>query len=85
MFYLLYKIFSKNLSDQSIILASFGISGLLFSLNYVLPLIFFGHIGMCLYYFDRDEEGVAEDEEEEDFDDYVVTERRLKSQATSFS
>jgi hypothetical protein len=60
-FYLLYKIFSKNLSDQSIILASFGISGLLFSLNYVLPLIFFGHIGMCLYYFDRDEEWVADE------------------------
>jgi hypothetical protein len=87
-FYLLYKIFSKNLSDQSIILASFGISGLLFSLNYVLPLIFFGHIGMCLYYFDRDEEWVADEEEEdedEDVDDYVVTDRRLKPQAPSFS
>ncbi len=52
--YLLVKIFSKRLSSQSIILTAFGISGLIFSFNYVLPLIFWGHVGMCLYYLEKD-------------------------------
>lgn len=53
--YLLIKSFSKNLSIQSIILIAFSISGLVFSFNYVLPLIFWGHVGMCLYYLERKE------------------------------
>ncbi|MEJ7913676.1 MAG: O-antigen ligase family protein [Chitinophagaceae bacterium] len=84
-FYLLYRIFSKNLSDQSIILASFGISGLLFSFNYVLPLMFFGHIGMCLYYFDQDKEAAELDEvdEDEDDDEYEVLPSTLQPGAQS--
>lgn len=52
--YLLIKAFSKKLSVQSVILIAFGISGLVFSLNYVPPLIFWGHIGACLYYIEKD-------------------------------
>jgi len=81
-FYLLYIIFSKKLSDQSIILASFGISGLLFSFNYVLPLIFFGHVGMCLYYLDKDKEEANEDDT--DTDEYEVVSSKIKSKPESF-
>ncbi|RYY55549.1 MAG: O-antigen ligase domain-containing protein [Chitinophagaceae bacterium] len=59
LFYFLYKIFSKQLGYQSIILISFGISGLLFSFNYVLPLIFWGFAGMALYYIRKDSEAPA--------------------------
>ena len=52
--YLAIKAFSKNLSGSSIILIAFGISGLVFSLNYVLPHIFWVMIGMCLYYLEKD-------------------------------
>lgn len=71
LFYLLFKIFSKRLSPESIILCAFGVSGLVFSFSYVLPLVFWGHIGMCLYYLERDSnaakeaEEVSEEEEEE--------------------
>ncbi|MEJ7736455.1 MAG: O-antigen ligase family protein [Chitinophagaceae bacterium] len=52
--FLLIKLFSKKLSQQSIILASFCVSGLVFSLSYVLPLMFWGHVGMCLCYLEWD-------------------------------
>lgn len=54
--YLLCKAFSKKLTDKSIILIAFCVSGLVFSLNYVLPLIFWGHAGMCLYYLEKDKQ-----------------------------
>ena len=66
LFYLVVKAFSKRLSPESIILISFGISGLVFSFSYVLPLVFWGHVGMCLYYLDRDRRNVLEEEEEEE-------------------
>ncbi|MEJ7769098.1 MAG: hypothetical protein WKF89_14870, partial [Chitinophagaceae bacterium] len=53
--YFLVKVFSKKLSENSIILISFGIAGIVFSFNYVLPLIFWGHVGMCLYYLEKKE------------------------------
>lgn len=53
--YVIVKAFGKNLSDQSIILVSFCLTGLLFSFNYVLPLIFWGHLGLCLYYIEKDD------------------------------
>ena len=49
-----YKAFSKKITEQSIILISFCLSGLLYCFNYVLPLIFYGHIGLCLYYLEKD-------------------------------
>ena len=52
--YLCIKIFSKKLSEQSIMLCAFSISGLLFSFNYVLPIIFWGHVGLCLFYLEKD-------------------------------
>ena len=50
----------KNLSQESIILVSFCLTGLLFSLSYVLPVIFFGHIGLCLYYLEKKKSSHAE-------------------------
>jgi len=52
--YLLVKAFSKNLSAASIILIAFNLSGLVFSLNYVLPLIYWAMVGMSLYYLEKD-------------------------------
>jgi hypothetical protein len=50
---ILIKVFTKKLSQEAIIMVSFCLSGLLFSLSYVLPLIFWGHVGLCLYYLER--------------------------------
>jgi len=54
LFYLTVKAFSKKLSLESIILIAFSISGLIFSFSYVLPLVFWGHVGLCLYYLEKD-------------------------------
>jgi hypothetical protein len=63
LFYLTVKVFNKKISQESIILIAFSISGLIFSFSYVLPLVFWGHVGLCLYYLEKDE--VVEQEEEE--------------------
>lgn len=52
--YIAYKAFSRKLSEQSIILISFCLSALLYQFNYVLPTIFWGHLGLCLYYIEKD-------------------------------
>ncbi len=44
----------KNLSNRAVVLIPFCISGLMFSLNYVLPFVFWAHAGMCLYYLERE-------------------------------
>jgi hypothetical protein len=54
LFYFLYKIFSKKLSTESIIIMAVCICGLVFSFNYVLPLVFWAHVGLGLYYIERD-------------------------------
>jgi hypothetical protein len=54
--YLCYKAFSKRLSEESIMLIAFCAAGLIFSFNYVLPLVFWGFVGMCLFYLDKDKE-----------------------------
>ncbi len=56
--YLLIKAFGKNVSGNSAILISLGIAGLVFSFSYVLPLIFWGHVGMCLFYLEKDKETI---------------------------
>jgi len=66
LFYFIYKMFSKRLSHESIVLISFCLSGLVFSFSYVLPLIFWGVTGMCLYYIERQPEN---DDEEVQFID----------------
>lgn len=53
LFYLSFKAFSKKLSRESIVLIAFSIGGLVFSFSYVLPLIFWGHVGLCLYYLEK--------------------------------
>lgn len=55
LFYLIYKAFSKKLRPEAVMLIPFCISGLLFSFNYTLPIIFWGHVGMCLYYLEKQE------------------------------
>jgi len=52
--YLLIKAFSKKLSQQSVILIAFCVSGLIFSLSYVLPLVYWGVVGMCFYQLEQD-------------------------------
>ena len=65
--YLGYKGFSKNLDPKAIILIAFSLAGLLFSLSYVLPLVYWGVIGLALYYLERKE---PEQEAEEEFDEF---------------
>jgi len=52
LFYILVKAFFIRPSPALVVLLPFCISGLLFSFNYVLPLVFWGHVGMCLYYLE---------------------------------
>lgn len=46
---------------------AFSLAGLLFSLSYVLPLVYWGVIGLALYYLERKE---PEQEAEEEFDEF---------------
>lgn len=51
--YLAFKSFSKRLDQKSLVLIAFSLSGLIFSFSYVLPLVFWGVVGLCLYYLER--------------------------------
>lgn len=55
LFYIGFRAFSKKISDQTIILISFCLSGLVFSLSYVPQTVFWGHVGLCLYYLGKDD------------------------------
>lgn len=48
--YILVLSFQRNRSEQFTVLAAFCLSGFVFSLCYVLPLMFWAQAGMCLYY-----------------------------------
>jgi hypothetical protein len=81
-FYVLYlgwKGFSRNLDSKVIILIAFSVSGLLFSLSYVLPLIYWGVIGLALYYLERSEK---EPEEFSEFDDYEEIQEEERRELT---
>ncbi|MFC4141202.1 O-antigen ligase family protein [Pedobacter mendelii] len=67
--YLAYKSFSKNLDQKSIILIAFSLAGLIFSFSYVLPLIFWGMVGLCFYYL----EARPENEEFEKPEHIIIT------------
>lgn len=69
--YLCWKAFSKRLSEESLMLIAFCTAGLIFSFNYVLPLVFWGFVGMCLFYLDRDKE-----EEEDDLLEYEMVDTK---------
>ncbi|HEX8314192.1 MAG TPA: O-antigen ligase family protein [Flavisolibacter sp.] len=58
--YFCFKALSKKLSEESIMLIAFCMAGLVFSFNYVLPLVFWAFVGMCLYYLDKDKEVEAD-------------------------
>jgi hypothetical protein len=56
-FFPLYSIarkLRKQLSDKSKVLAAFSVSGFVYAFSYVPPLIFWGIVGLCMYYIDRD-------------------------------
>lgn len=72
--YLAYKAFSRNLDPKAIILIAFSLSGLLFSLSYVLPLVYWGIIGLCLYYLERTPEAHEDDEEVDEAEFEVIEE-----------
>jgi len=74
--YLGYKAFTKNLDPKAIILIAFSLSGLIFSLSYVLPLIYWGHVGICLYYLERNKEQAEEPEEAEYLEESEEAEKR---------
>ncbi|WP_230383908.1 O-antigen ligase family protein [Pedobacter endophyticus] len=59
--YLGYKAFFKNIDEKSAILIAFSVAGLIFSFNYVLPLIYWGVVGVCLYYLERTASTAADD------------------------
>lgn len=75
-FYIMYKAFSRRLSEESMIMLAFCLSGLLYSLNYVLPIIFWGHLGLCLYYIERDDRINAEEDEEEEEEEEMEAEEQ---------
>jgi hypothetical protein len=76
--YLGYKGFSRNLDPKAIILISFSVAGLLFSLSYVLPLVYWGVIGLTLYYLERQvsDDQDAQEEEFDDFEEVIEVEER---------
>jgi len=56
-FYPLYSVakkMKKQFSDKTKIVAAFSISGFVYSFSYVPPMIFWGVVGLCLYYIDKD-------------------------------
>lgn len=55
LFYLIFRAFSNKLTEQTIIILSFCLSGMVFSFSYVLPIIYWGHVGLCLYYLEKDD------------------------------
>ncbi|MGI4022323.1 MAG: O-antigen ligase family protein [Janthinobacterium lividum] len=67
LFYIAVRAFSKKLSEPTIILIAFCMSGLLFSLSYVPQTVFWGHVGLCLYYLEKDDERADEDVVEEEY------------------
>lgn len=52
-----WKSFSRRLSNQSIILIAYVVSGLVFSFSYVLPLMFWGYAALCWHYIDNTKNG----------------------------
>ncbi|RZL29873.1 MAG: O-antigen ligase domain-containing protein, partial [Pedobacter sp.] len=70
--YLAFKVFAKRLDQKSIILISFSLAGLIFSFSYVLPLIFWGHVGLCLYYLERKSDDHTTEESE-----YIIIRKQL--------
>ncbi|MDB5208161.1 MAG: hypothetical protein JWR72_3236, partial [Flavisolibacter sp.] len=45
--------------------------------NYVLPLIFWAHLGLCLYYIEKDAAGEEENEDEDDLEVEYITDKKL--------
>jgi hypothetical protein len=74
--YVIYKAFNKRLTEQTMIMIAFCLSGLLYSLNYVLPLIFWAHLGLCLYYIEKDE-SAGEEADEDEIEVEEITNKRL--------
>lgn len=78
LFFMGWKVFSMRITNQSIVLVAFCVSGLLFSLNYVPIIIFWGHVGMGWYYLEKDEETFKRQE----LEDEEQAEQEFKFQQT---
>lgn len=80
LFYLLYKMFSRKLTEDTIVLIAFCISGLVFSFSYVLPTVFWGVVGVCFYYIEKKP---ASDEdhgiEEPVYDINIINDHHIKA------
>ncbi|MCJ8211026.1 O-antigen ligase family protein [Mucilaginibacter sp. RS28] len=64
--YMLVKAFSKRLSQESVVLVAFGVAGMVFSFSYVLPLIYYGMMGLGWYYIEKDAGPAITKRKEED-------------------
>jgi len=76
--YLSFKAFSKKLNQESVILIAFSLAGLVFSFSYVLPFVFWGVVGVCLYYVEKKPAGKQEEEiieEERPRETVIITKR----------
>ena len=58
LFTIFRKVLKRGLSDEVIVLSSFCLGGLVFSFSYVLPTMFWGHVGLCLYYLSMSRESL---------------------------
>ncbi|MVN23447.1 O-antigen ligase family protein [Mucilaginibacter arboris] len=80
-FYLAVRAFSKKLSESTVVLIAFCLSGILFSLSYVPQTVFWGHVGLCLYYLEKDDLKSEEDDDLiEDDEFYIEDEPKLPKQ-----
>lgn len=79
--FLAFKGFSRRLSRESIVLIAFSMSGLVFSFSYVLPLIFWGVVGLCLYYVEKADEGPVEYSDQLTGDDRILLDEPVRLNA----
>lgn len=54
--YILVKSWRSQLSEKATILSAFCVTGLAFSLAYVPSLLFWGHVGLCLFYIEKEKD-----------------------------
>lgn len=78
--YLAFKSLRKNLDQKSIILIAFSLSGLIFSFSYVLPLIFWGQVGLCLYYLEKEHDDMEDDGFFEEIEEIIGSNRTESKQ-----
>lgn len=81
LFYIAFRAFSRKITDQTVVLIAFCLSGFLFSLSYVPQTVFWGHVGLCLYYLEKDDLQNEEASLEEDGQESYANEEQLAEPA----